>query len=119
MRKYYLTIEKLKKYGIDGPKKGKFIIVLLSQWCKSCKLLSTILEQFRDEGSIELKEVDIGEYGKLAREFNILSVPALILFKDGKLLDKNIIMYGEPIVNKGVLIGSFNEVILKEIIRQM
>ena len=114
-----MSIKKYKKLGIDCPEKGKFIIVLLSKWCKSCKILSTILEKFKDEGSIELKEFDISENSNLAREFNIHSVPALIFFKDGKLLDKNIIMYGESIVNKGVLIGSFNEMILKEIIKQI
>jgi len=106
----------MRKYGIEVPKKGIFIIMLISKWCKSCKLLSTILEQFRDDGRIELKELDILENGNLAKEFTI---PALIFFKDGTLLDEDIIMYGESIIKKGILIGSFNEIILKEIMSQI
>ena len=114
-----MNIEELKKFGIDGPDEGKFIIVLCSKWCRSCKLFLAILEQIRDEGSIKLKEIDIGENSKLAGELNINAVPALIIFKDGKLLNKNIKLYGELIVNKGITIGSFNEQILKEIINQI
>ena len=114
-----MDIEELKKFGIDGPDEGKFIIVLCTKWCRSCKLLSTTLQQIRDEGFIKLKEIDISENSKLARELNINVVPALIIFKDGKLLNKNIKLYGELIVNKGITIGSFNEEILKEIINQI
>ena len=114
-----MNIKELKKFGIDGPDEGKFIIVLCSKWCRSCKLLSTTLEQIRDEGFIKLKIIDIGDNSKLARELNINAVPALIIFKDGKLLNKNIEMYGELIVNKGITIGSFSEEILKEIINQI
>ncbi len=109
----------MKRFGIYDSNEGLFIIVLCSKWCKSCKLLSTILGKFRDEGFIQLKEIDIGENSKLARELNINAIPALIFFKDGKLLNKNLKINGETFVNKGVMIGAFNELILKEIIEQM
>jgi thioredoxin 1 len=109
----------LKKFGIDIPKKGKFIIVLCSKWCKSCNLLSTTLEKFRDEADFNLKEIDISENSELAREMNIFAVPALIFFKDGKLLDKNLKLNGEIVVNQGVMIGSFNHLILEKIIKQI
>lgn len=109
----------MTKYGIEGPKKGIFIIMLISRWCKSCKLFSTLLEQFKNDGRIELQELDIAENGNLAREFDIHAIPALILFKDGKLVNEDIMIYGETIVKKGVLIGSFNEKILKKIFSQI
>jgi len=111
-----LTLEKL---GIDGPKKGKFIIVLCSKWCQSCKLLAKKLESFKDEGGIELKEIDISDYGLIARDLNITAIPALLFFEDGKLINKNLELYGELLVQYGVMIGSFNEKILKEIIEKI
>jgi thioredoxin 1 len=114
-----LSTKDLESFGIAGPKKGKFIIILCSKWCKSCQLLSPMLNKFRDEGVIELKELDISENSKLTRELNINAVPALIFFKDGKLLNKEITVYGEILVKKGILIGAFNESILKEIIKQI
>jgi hypothetical protein len=49
-----LDIEELKKFGIDGPDEGKFIIVLCTKWCRSCKLLSTTLQQIRDGGFLRM-----------------------------------------------------------------
>lgn len=109
----------LEKYGIVGPNKGIFIIVLCSKWCRSCKLLSTLLNKFKEEGFINIQEIDIGENSSLAVEFNIYVVPALIFFKDGMLLTKKIEIYGELVVDNGVLKGTFNEEILREIFKQV
>lgn len=109
----------LERFGIAGPKEGKFIIVLCSKWCTSCKLLAKKLENIKDEGKIELKEIDISENGELARILNITAVPALVFFEDGSLIEKDIEMYGELLVKNGVMIGSFNEKILRDIIEQM
>ncbi|MFX1312722.1 MAG: thioredoxin family protein [Promethearchaeota archaeon] len=109
----------MKKLGIDVPEEGIYLIVLCSKWCKSCTLLSTILEKFRDNGIIKLKEIDIGNNSELAKKLNINVIPALIFFKNGKLLDKKIEINGEIFVDEGIMIGAFNELILEEIIKQM
>jgi len=93
--------------------------VICSKWCTSCKLFAPILEKLRDNGSIMFKEIDINESSNLIQEFNIRAVPALLFFKNGKPLDKNIKINGEIFVNKGVMIGTFGEEILKEIIKKI
>jgi len=50
---------------------------------------------------------------------NISAVPALLFFKNGKLLDKDIEFNGETLVKKGVMIGTYGEPILKKIIKQI
>ncbi len=109
----------MKEFGIQAPDEGIFIIVLCSKWCKSCKLFSPILEKFRENGSIMFKEIDIDENSDLVRKLHIHAVPALLFFKNGKLLNKNIKINEEIFVNKGVMIGTFGEPILKEIIKQI
>ncbi len=114
-----MNIEHLKKFGIDGPDEGKLIIDLSSEWCGPCKLLSPVLEKLRDEGLINLIQINIDENRQLGQELNIYAVPTLLFFKDGNLLDKNIEINGETLVNKGIMIGATGELILKEIIKQM
>ena len=109
----------LKELGIDDYRRDKFIIVLYSKWCSSCKILFQILQKFCDEGLINLKQIEIGQDCKIAQKMDINVVPALIFFKDGELLNKNLKLYGQPLVNQGVLIGSFNEEIIEELINQM
>ena len=109
----------LHHYGINGPEKGRFIVDLSSKYCKCCKALHTILEKFRNDGIIEVKQINIDENSKLAKELDIHALPALIFFKDGKLLNKNILINEEIFVKNGVMMGAFNGAILKEVIEQM
>ena len=114
-----LSGKDLHQFGIKGHEKGNFVLILGSKWCKSCKLLSPILEKFKDEKLISYQEIDISKNAKITQELNIHAVPALIFFKDGKLLNKDIAINDEIFLKKGILIGAFNEVILKEIIEQI
>ena len=114
-----MDVKELEKYGIDAPNKGKLIIDLSSDWCMPCKVLSPILEQFRDEGLIKLIQINVDNNRELAQKLNIQAVPTLLFFKDGKLLDKDIGIDGEILVNKGVMVGAYGDIILKEIINQM
>lgn len=109
----------MKEFGIHGSYEGIFIIVICSKWCSSCKLFAPVLKKLKDKGFIKFIEINIDENINLVREFNINAVPALLFFKNGKLLNKNIEINGEIFVNKGVMIGSFGEQILKEIIEKI
>ena len=114
-----MRVNDLHQFGINGYDKGNFVLILGSKWCKSCKLLSPILEKFKNENLINYKEIDISKNTKITQELKIHAVPALIFFKDGKLSNKDIAINDELFLKKGILIGAFNEVILKEIIEQI
>ena len=114
-----MKIEDLKQFEINGLDEGKLIIDLCSEWCGPCRLISPILEKLRDNGLINLIQINVDEHRELGRELNIYAVLTLLFFKDDKLLDKNIEVKGETLVNKGVMIGATGELILKEIIKQM
>jgi len=114
-----MKIEYFKEFGIEGSNEGKLIVDINSTWCEPCKLVSLVLKNFRDQGLINLIQINIDEHRELASKLNIHSVPTLLFFKDGKLLDKNIAIDGQIIVNKGVTVGALGELLLEEIIQQM
>jgi thioredoxin 1 len=114
-----MKIDDLKKYGIDGPTEGKLIVNLSSEWCGPCKLLTPVLEQFKEEGLINLIYINIDNNREFSQAMNISAVPTLMFFKDGILLEKNIEIYGRVVVNNGIMAGTAGELILKEIISQM
>jgi len=114
-----MKISDLNQYGITSASKGKLIIDISSDWCGPCKLLSPILESFRDKGMIELIQINIDENRELGQKLNIYAIPTLYFFKDGELLDKDIKIQGQTLVNKGVMVGATGELVLKEIIEQM
>ncbi|MBD3197931.1 MAG: hypothetical protein GF317_22965 [Candidatus Lokiarchaeota archaeon] len=109
----------LEEFGISGPKQGRFIIILISKWCKSCKLLSPFLEKYRQQNYLEFREIEIGTKSKLISELKITAVPALLFFNNGKLLNKSLEINGEMVVKDGIMIGSFNSELLEEIIHKI
>ena len=63
-------------------------------WCPPCRLLGSVIAEIAEEQITSLKvgKVDVDEQKELASQFNIMSIPTMILFKDGKVV-KEILGY--------------------------
>ena len=61
-------------------------------WCGPCKMLAPVLAEFAEEneGKVKVCKVNVDEEGELAMRFGIMSIPTVIVFKDGKETAKNI-----------------------------
>jgi thioredoxin 1 len=57
-----------------------------AEWCGPCHAVSPVLERIvaEREGELKLAKVNIDEEQELARRYGIMSIPAMILFKDGE-----------------------------------
>ncbi len=58
-------------------------------WCGPCKMISPIVDQVATEmvGTAKVGKVDVDGNAALANRFNIRSIPTLLFFKNGKLVD--------------------------------
>ncbi len=63
-----------------------------AEWCMPCKMLGPIVDQIAEEHSDKIKvgKVDVDQAGEVATKFGIVSIPTLIIFKDGKPADQRI-----------------------------
>jgi thioredoxin len=56
-----------------------------AEWCGPCKLIAPILEELATEydGKLRIVKVDVDESPDVARRYEIMSIPTLVLFHDG------------------------------------
>lgn len=61
-------------------------------WCGPCRMLAPVVEQVSEENADKLTvgKVNVDDCPELAMKFGVMSIPTLILFKDGQIVDKRI-----------------------------
>ena len=66
------------------------LVDFYATWCGPCKMLSPILEDVAAElpENATIAKLDIDESLDTAKEFNVMSVPTMIIFKDGKEVER-------------------------------
>ena len=69
---------------------NKVIVDLYADWCGPCKMLSPVLEKISEEENIDIVKINVDNEQELAREYGIMSIPTLIVFENGKEINKNI-----------------------------
>ena len=58
-------------------------------WCGPCRMVSPIVDQIADERSdIKVGKINVDEQQELAQQFRIISIPTLVVMKDGQIANK-------------------------------
>jgi thioredoxin 1 len=62
------------------------IVDFWAEWCGPCHAVAPVLDQIAQEreGELEIAKVNIDEQPALAQRYGVMSIPTIILFKDGK-----------------------------------
>ena len=83
------TKENFKEEVLEA--KGLVVVDFGANWCGPCKSLLPILDEVVNEDpNKKIVKVDIDEQEELAKEYKIMSVPTLLVFKNGEIIDKSV-----------------------------
>ncbi len=86
----YLTDETFKTEVLGGT--GVTVVDFWAPWCGPCRMIGPVLEELANEydGKLKVGKVNVDEHQDAARQYGIASIPTLLLFKDGQLVDRAI-----------------------------
>jgi thioredoxin 1 len=68
------------------------IVDFWAEWCVPCKMVHPILDKIANEydGKIKIAKVNVDQAGDIAGQYNIISIPTLLLFKDGQVVNQQV-----------------------------
>jgi len=82
------------------------VVDFWAEWCGPCKMIAPILEEIASEhaGKLTVAKLNVDENPDIARRFDVMSIPTLIVFKDGSAQKRLIGAKG-----KGQLLAELDE----------
>src|SRR5262245_44058459 len=69
---------------------GLTVVDFWATWCGPCRIIAPILDQLASEydGKVKVTKLDVDANIRTATRFNVRSIPMLIFFKDGRVVDQ-------------------------------
>ncbi|MEE0969896.1 MAG: thioredoxin [Clostridia bacterium] len=87
-----MSVININKENFESEVLASSVPVLLdfyADWCSSCRKVSPIVDEIAVEREdIKVCKVNVGEESELSEKFRIMSIPAFVVMKDGKIVNK-------------------------------
>lgn len=69
----------------------KVLVDFYAEWCGPCKMLKPIIEEISEENkNIDVASINVDNEEELAEKYNVSSIPCLVIFENGKEINRNI-----------------------------
>ena len=82
-----ITKENFKTEVLDF--EGKVLVDFWATWCGPCQMLTPVMEELSTEleGKVKIVKVNVDEEQDLSSQYNVSSIPTVILFNKGQIID--------------------------------
>ena len=66
------------------------VVDFYATWCGPCKMFAPVFEEVANEVDMKFVKIDVDNYSDIAREYGVMSIPTVILFRNGKEVKRNV-----------------------------
>ena len=85
----HLNNDNFKAEIID--REGIAIVDFYADWCGPCKMMAPVIDKIAEENpELNVAKVNVDEASELASQFGIMSIPTLVIFKDGREINRSL-----------------------------
>lgn len=87
---FELTDANYKENVID--KGGVAVVDFWAEWCGPCRMIGPVIEELANEyeGKALIAKVDVDENAELSQQYQVRSIPTILILKDGEVVDKHV-----------------------------
>ncbi len=73
----------------DETRNGLVLVDFWAPWCMPCRMVGPIVEDLAKEyaGKVKVGKLNVDDHQRVAQEFRVMSIPTVILFKDGQAIE--------------------------------
>ena len=73
-------------------KEGLTMVDFWAPWCAPCRMVAPVLDELSEEytGKIKIAKINVDENPQIASQYSVTSIPTLIIFKDGDLVERTV-----------------------------
>jgi thioredoxin 1 len=84
------TNDNFKEKVLDN--KGVALVDFWAEWCGPCRLIGPVVEDLSKEydGKATIGKLNVDDNREIAAQYGIMSIPTLLIFKDGQIVDKHV-----------------------------
>lgn len=85
-----ITDANFKEEVLD--RKGVAVLDFWAEWCGPCRMIAPIIEKLAEEyaGRVLVGKVNVDENPEVPMKYGIRSIPTILIFRDGELVDKHV-----------------------------
>lgn len=84
-----ITKDNFKEEVLEA--KGTVLIDFWASWCGPCRMLAPIVDEVAEKHpEVKIGKINVDEEEELAQQFNVMSIPTLMVFRNGKKIQESV-----------------------------